>query len=78
MQTKARFTQNGFPVLSYKQCIEDLPAVGVALGRAITMPEVLVGGLVAAGQVDVKAAQPTHKTAQSKAASTKVEIVQRV
>lgn len=38
------------------------------------MPEVLVGGLVAAGQVDVKAAQPTHKTAQSKASSTELEM----
>ena len=48
-----------------------VPAVGVALGRAVSMPEVLVGGLIAAGQVNMEATQPTHKTAQGKALSTR-------
>ncbi len=42
-----------------------LPVVRVALCCAVSMPEVLIRGLVGGSQEDVETTQPTHKTADS-------------
>ena len=49
-----------------QQSAEALPVVRVALCSAISMPEVLICGLVGGSQEDVETTQPTHKTADSR------------
>ncbi len=53
------------------QSAEALPVVRVALCCAVSMPEVLIRGLVGGGQEDVETTQPTHKAAGSHTSNSK-------
>ena len=56
------------------QSAEALPVVRVALCCAISMPEVLICGLVGGSQEDVETTQPTHKTADSHTSYYKIMV----
>lgn len=52
-----------------------LPVVRVALCCAISMPEVLIRGLVGGGQENVETTQPTHKAAGSQTSYSKSMVI---